>query len=96
MSNINSGYTMLDAGGLNLASSSSQTISGAWNRVQEAVGTGKPIIAYNMVYGTNKPTTPIPCFGWYISSTEFVLVSATLHVHVKNDNSCVVVDVTES
>lgn len=93
---INSGYVMLDAGGLNLASSSAQSITGSWDRVMEAVSTNKPIIAYNMIYGSNKPVTPIPCFGWFLDDDEFVLVSATLHVHVKDDDTCTVLDVTAS
>ena len=96
MNKINSGYVMLDAGGLNLASSSSQSISGSWARVMEAVSSKKPIIAYNMVYGTGKELTPVPCFGWFIDTDEFVLVSATLHIHVKDDNTCTVLDVTAS
>lgn len=96
MKRINSGYVLIDAGGLDLSSSDPQTIAGAWTMVQDAVATGKPIVAYNMVYGEGNPLTPVQCFGWPISSTEFVLVSATLHIHVKNTNVCVVVDVTAS
>lgn len=96
MDKINSGYVMLDAGGLNLASSSSQSIAGSWARVMEAVSSKKPIIAYNMVYGVDNEVSPIPCFGWFIDTDEYVLVSATLHVHVKDDNTCVVLDVTAS
>lgn len=96
MNKINSGYVMLNAGGLNLASSSSQSIAGSWDRVMEAVSAKKPIIAYNMVYGADKEVTPVPCFGWPASSTEFVLVCATLHIHVKDDNTCTVLDVTAS
>lgn len=96
MNRINSGYVLIDAGGLDLSSSDPQTIAGAWTMVQAAVATKKPIVAYNMVYGEGNPLTPVQCFGWPISSTEFVLVSATLHIHVKNTNVCVVVDVTQS
>lgn len=96
MNRINSGYVLLDAGGLDLSSSSAQSIAGSWTSVQACVKTNKPIVAYNMVYGEGHPTTPIQCFGWPISSTEFVLVSATLHIHVKNDNTCTVVDVVAS
>lgn len=93
---MNTGYVILDAGGLDLSSGSSQTITGAWNRLQEALSTKKPIIATNLVYGEGKPLTPVSVFGWSISETEFVLVAATLHVHVKNTDACVVVDVTAS
>lgn len=93
MKHINSGYVIIDAGGLDLSSSDPQTIAGAWTMVQDAVATRKPIVACNMVYGEGNPLTPVNCFGWPISSTEFVLVSATLHIHVKNTNVCTVVDV---
>lgn len=94
MNKINPGYVMLDAGGLDLSSASPQSITGSWARVMEAVSSEKPIIAYNMVYGTDKELTPVPCFGWFIDTDEFVLVSATLHIHVKDDNTCTVLDVT--
>lgn len=96
MNKINSGYVMLDAGGLDLSSNSAQSISGVWARVMEAVSSKKPIIAYNMVHGAGKEVTPLPCFGWSINTDEFVLVCATLHVHVKDDNTCTVLDVTAS
>lgn len=94
MNKINPGYVMLDAGGLDLSSSASQSISGSWARVMESVASMKPIIAYNMIYGTGKELTPVPCFGWPIGSDEFVLVSATLRIHVKDDDTCTVLDVT--
>lgn len=92
---MNSGYVMLDAGGINLASSDAQSISGSWNRTNEAIVTGKPILAFNCKYGT-APLTPVPVFVWAISATEVVIVGATLHIHVKSDNTCTVLDVAGS
>ena len=51
MNRINSGYVLLDAGGLDLSSNSAQSIAGSWTSVQACVKTNKPIVAYNMVYG---------------------------------------------
>lgn len=88
----NPGYIMLDGGNINLASGSSQTIAGSWDRTVAAVNTGKPIFAYNCKYG-DAPLTPVPVFAWNISTTEIVIVGATLHIHVKSDNTCLVIDV---
>ena len=93
---FNGGYVMLDAGGLDLSSAQAQSITGSYNRAVTAMEAGKPIIAHNMVYGENTPTTPIPVFGWRISTTQVVLVSATLHVHVSSDDTCTVLDVAPS
>lgn len=92
---MNAGYVMLDSGALNLASSSAQSISGSWDRVNAAIATGKPIVAHNLTYG-DAPVTPVPVFAWAISSTEIVVVGATLHIHVKSDNTCTVLDVVPS
>jgi len=91
---MNAGYIMLDAGGIDLSSSSEQTIAGSWDRAKTAIDTNKPIFAFNSKYGSGKPVSPVPVFGWYISATEIVLVGATLHIHVKNTNKCTVLDVT--
>lgn len=93
---MNAGYYLLDAGGLDLTEDDAQSISGCWARAKEALATQKPIFSYNMAYGTGKPVSPVPCFGWYISTTEIVIVGATLHIHVKNDNTCTVLDVVPS
>lgn len=89
----NPGFYFLDGGSIDLSSSSPQSISGSWNRTVTAIETGKPIFAYNTKYGTGKPLTPVPVFAWYLSSTSIVIVGATLHIIVSNDDSCVVQDV---
>ena len=91
---FNGGYFMLDCKGLDLTGGSTpQTIAGCWYDVKQALAINKPIIAYNCIYGTGVKVSPIPVFGWYISTTEIVLVGATLHVHVKSDNTCTILDV---
>ena len=90
---INSGYILLDGGNIDLSSSDSQLITGSWNRIVTAMETGKPIWAYNTKYGTGKPLSPVPVFAWYLSATAIVIVGATLHIIVTNDDYCVVQDV---
>lgn len=87
------GYVILDAAGLDLTTGSTPvTISGIWARTKEIMATGKPIVAHNLKYST-AAVTPVQCFGWYLSSTEIVLVSATIHVHIKSDNTVTTLDV---
>lgn len=94
---MNGGYILLDCKGLDLTGGSTpQTIAGSWESAKTALKSGKPIVAENCVYGTGVPVSPVTCFGWYISTTEIVIVGATLHIHVKNDNTCIVIDVAST
>lgn len=90
------GYHLLDATGVDLSKSTAQTVAGSWKKAQDAIASGKPLVMCNAIYGTGVPVSPVPGFGWYISSTEIVLVGATLHVHVKNTDKVTVVDVVPS
>lgn len=93
---MNGGYVLLDAGGLELTTGDTPvTISGIWARVKECLETGKPIVAHNLKYST-APVSPIAVFGWYLDTDEIVLVSATIHVHVKDDNTVTTLDVAAS
>lgn len=92
----NPGYVFLDGGGIDLSSAETQTITGAWNRAVTAINTKKPIWAYNTKYGSGKPLSPVPVFCWYITSTQLVIVGATLHIIVNNDDTCIVQDVASA
>lgn len=93
---MNPGYIILDGGGIDLSSSDPQLIAGSWDRTVAVINTGKPIWATNTKYGAGKPLTPVPVFCWYLSATSIVIVGATLHIIVTNDNYCVVQDVASS
>lgn len=91
---MNGGYVMVDCKGLDLTGGSTpQTITGIWDDAKTAMASGKPIIAHNCVYGTGVKVSPVTCFGWYISTNEIVIVGATIHVHIKNDNTVTTLDV---
>lgn len=90
------GYIIADCTGIDLTSVSSQSIPGIWEKAKTAIASGKPIVAHNCVYGEGVPVSPVTCFGWYISTTEIVIVGATLHIHIKSDNTAIVVDVAPS
>lgn len=90
---MNGGYYMLDATGLDLSETDPQEIAGSWDQAQTALAIGKPLVFCGAKYG-NAPVSPVPGFGWQISAGEIVLVGATLHIHVKDDDTCTVLDVT--
>lgn len=88
------GYIMVDCKGLDLTGGSTpQTITGIWDDAKKALACGKPIVVHNCVYGTGVKVSPVTCFGWYISTTEIVIVGATIHVNIKNDNTVTTLDV---
>lgn len=90
------GYILLDAKGLDLTGGSTpQTIPNAWGKAVKAINSNKPIVACNCVYGTGVPVSPVTGFGWYVAEDEIVIVGATLHIHVKDDNTVTVLDVTQ-
>ena len=93
---MNGGYLLVDCTGIDLTSQSEVTISGIWKKAVTALAQKKPIIAHNCVYGTGVKVSPVTCFGWYISSTEIVIVGATLHIHIKNTDKVRVLDVAGS
>ena len=89
------GYYLLDAKKVELTETDPQPVAGIFAEVKKALATGKPIVAENLLYGA-APVSPVNCFGWYLSTTEIVLVSATLHLHVKSDNTVTVLDVVST
>lgn len=90
---MNGGYFLADCTGLDLSSSSAQSITGIWEKAKTALASGKPIIAHGCVYGTGFPVSPITCFGWQLATDEIVIVGATLHIHIKDNDTATVLDV---
>lgn len=93
---MNGGYFLLDCTGLDLTKTTAQSISGCWQKAVDAIASNKPIIAHNCIYGSGVPVSPVTCFGWYIASDEIVIVGATLHIHVKDNDKATVLDVAPS
>lgn len=86
------GYILVDCGGLELTETDPQSIPGIWEKAKAALAAKKPIVAGNCFY-SEEAVSPVTCFGWYLSTTEIVIVGATLHIHVKSDNTATVLDV---
>lgn len=87
------GYIMVDCSGLDLTETDAQSITGIWDKAVSAISADKPIIAHGCVYGSGVPVSPVTCFGWYIAADEIVIVGATLHIHIKDDDTATVLDV---
>ena len=52
------GYYMIDAGGLNVATTTAQTIAGLNAKLTEALAVGKPVMLHNFKFGSTTPSTP--------------------------------------
>ena len=90
---MNGGYILLDCTGLDLRDNTAQDIPGSWDKAVAAIKAEKPIVACNSEYGSGNHVSPVTCFGWYLDTDEIVIVGATLHIHVKDDDTCTVLDV---
>ena len=89
---MNGGYLNVDCTGIDLHKSTKQEIAGIWDKAVKALKSEKPIHAYGCTYG-DALVSPVPVFGWYLATDEIVIVGATLHVHIKDDDSATVLDV---
>ena len=73
---------MIDCKGLDLTSNEEQTISGLYNDMVNAIKTGKPLVAYNCVWGSNSdsPMTPIPFFAQNWTDSLVVGTASILNI----------------
>lgn len=79
---MNGGYIMIDCKGLDLTSREEQTISGLYADMVNAIKTGKPLVAYNCVWGSNNdsPMTPIPFFAQNWTNSLVVGTASILNI----------------
>lgn len=79
---MNGGYIMIDCKGLDLTSREEQTISGLYKDMITAIKTGKPLVAYNCVWGSNNdsPMTPIPFFAQNWTDSLVVGTASILNI----------------
>ena len=80
------GYINIDCKGLNLLAQEAQTIDGLYNEIQEAISTGKPMYATNLVWGDVSAISPVQVFSvqW---DGYVILTSSTLQVIVTTEDS---------
>lgn len=89
---MESGYIMIDCKGFDLLSESAVTIDGLFDRLTEAMKTGKFVIAHNLKWGEEK-TSPCPVFVTK-PNTNYCCTVATLQIWVSNEDSVTVVNLT--
>lgn len=79
---MESGYIMIDCGGMDLMSESSQTITGLYARLTEARATDKVVVAHNIVWGDSGKTSPIPVILTAPYENTYVCAASTLQIYV--------------
>lgn len=85
---MNGGYVMVDGKGLDLTSNESQTITGLFKDLDNAIKTGKPVFGYNCVWGVNndKPLSPLPIFLQKWNDDLIVGTCSILNVNITSSD----------
>lgn len=91
---MESGYIMIDCKGFDLLSESAVTIDGLFDRLTEAMKTGKVVIAHNLEWDGEK-TSPCPVFVTK-PDARYCCTAATLQIWVTNEDSVSVVNLAQS
>lgn len=84
-----SGYILFDCGGLNLNSSSEQTITGIYNRAKEALATGKLVLATNCNM-SGMPCSPCAVIAWDQGTDGIIATGHTLRIVIASDDGVTV------
>lgn len=84
----NPGYVMIDFTGLNLNSSSKQTITGIYDKCEAAFATGKPIFVVNANM-SGAACTPVSVVAWK-EGDDFIATGHVLRVLVEDDDGVTV------
>ena len=78
------GYILVDATGLNLNSSSKQTVTGLYGRAKAAMATGKPCFVINCNM-SGMPCTPVSVVAWDEGDTGIIATGHVLRVLIEED-----------
>ncbi len=89
---MNGGYSMIDCMGLDLTKGSTeQNLPGIYANTQKCMESGKPIFAYNCVWGTDGGVTPVAVMA--IQFPGYIIVTAsTLQIVVQNNDVVTIVN----
>ena len=87
---MNGGYVLVDCKKMNLLAQSSQTVSGLYARMVEAVKTGKPVIACNCEYGVGVSLSPFPVMVLKEAGI-YICTASILQVRISSDDSVTIV-----
>ena len=85
---MNTGYIMVDCGGLDLNDSTEQTIDGIYARSLKALATGKPVYATNCVL-SDMPCSPVSVAAWD-EGTQIIATGHVFRVSIAPDDGVTV------
>lgn len=91
---VNSGYVFVDCTGLNVNTSSTQSITGIYNRALAAIKSGKPAYAVNCNM-SGAPCTPISVVGW-MEGTNIIATGHVLRITIENDDDVTVTNLVSA
>ena len=80
------GYIIIDCTGIDMLSEDSQSLTGLYARVQEAIESGKPIYAINLTWGEQGTMSPIEIFTVQFDG-YVVCTASTIQIIVGSDDS---------
>lgn len=86
---MNSGYILVDCGGLELNSASTQSITGLYNRAKAALATGKPVFAVNCLMNDGY-CSPVSVAAWQENSTTIIATGHVFRVSIESDDDVTV------
>ena len=84
----NPGYVLVDGTGINLNTSSKQTISGFYAKATAAFETGKPVFVINCNM-SGAPSTPVSVIAWK-EGTDIIATGHVLRVVIDEDDGVTV------
>ena len=85
----NSGYIMVDCGGLDLNDSAEQEIIGLYSRAKEALATGKPCYATNC-FMSEMPCSPVSVVAWDQGNDGIIATGHVLRITIAADDGVTV------
>lgn len=95
--NFNTGYVMIDCGGLNFLAESAQTIEGIYERMEAAMSSGKAVYAANCLWGEGIPVTPISVLLTTPAGAGTIVATAsTLQIWVTSEDAVTIVNMAPS
>lgn len=80
------GYIIIDCTGIDMLSESSQSLTGLYARVQEAINSSKPIYATGLTWGEQGTMSPIEIFTVQFDG-YVVCTASTIQIIVGADDS---------
>lgn len=86
---MNSGYILVDCGGLELNSASTQSITGLYKRAKAALATGKPVFAVNCLMNDGY-CSPVSVAAWQEDSTTIIATGHVFRVSIESDDDVTV------